>query len=310
MRIRSLFPAALAAAALAALVPLATTAAPAAPPTADALLARSATALQKATSMHVELEAHTTAKGDGTLTPAQLKKAAQAVDISARGDLSPTVMSIAGKMGGGGQSLAAELRANGKELYINFLGTWYGTRNSTSKGDSGLTMTTSPKELSGTLGDLMRNGIEATVADGPEVDGVATWKVSGSFDGKQLQKALKATGAASTVNPRDVDRLAGTTDVTVLIGKADELPRRIDIVSTLSGADLTSAKSTTQGLVPLPAAGTKGLKSMTVTMAVALSKFGEKVAFARPAAFKPLESMFEALLGGALGGGSGATKTA
>lgn len=304
MRLRSLLPAALAAAALAALAPLA---AAAAPPTADALLARSATALQKATSMHLDLEAHTTAKGDGTLTPAQLRKAAQAVDISARGDLSPTAITIAGKMGSSGQTLAAELRASGKELYINFLGTWYGTRNATSSGDSGLTMTTSPKELTGVLADLMRNGIEAKVADGPVTDGVPTWKVSGSFDEKQLQKALKATGAGTAVNPKDVDRLAGTTDVTVLIGKADELPRRIDISSTLSGADLTSARSTTQGLVPLPAAGTKGLKSMTVTMSVGLSKFGQKVAFTRPAAFKPLESMLEALLGGALGGGAAKT---
>ena len=277
----------------------------AAGPTADALLARSAAALKKTTSMHIELAAHTTAKGDGSLTPAQLRKAAQAVDISASGDLSPAAVMISGKMGAGGQTLAAELRASGKELYIRFLGAWYGTKDAQqSAGDSGLTMNLDLTDLNGVLSDLLRNGIEATVTDGPAVDGAATWQVKGEFDGKQLAKALK--GAGTTVAPKDATRLAGITDVTILIGKADELPRRIDITSTMAGADLTTARSTTGGLVPLPAAGTKGLKSVTVAMTVAMSRFGEKLAFQRPAAFKPFESIFEALLGGALGG-SGTT---
>ena len=267
----------------------------AATPTAHDLLTRSAAALNKKDTLHLDLEAHTTAKTDGTLTAAQVKKLVQPVEISANGDLSPQTIVFTGKMTSGGQTIAAELRLNGTELYVNLFGTWYGTKAASSK-DSGLTLDLKPKQLTGSLSDILRTGIDATVAPGPEVDGVATWKVTGSFEGPALVKALKSTGAS--VNAKDVTRLGEKADLTVLIGRDDDLPRRIEVVTSLSGADLTTAGTTTQGLVPLPKAGTKGVKSVTVTVVVGMSKFGQKVAFERPAKFKPLESMIEALLGG------------
>jgi hypothetical protein len=311
MRMRLHLSAAVAAAsALAALALVAGSAAAATPPAADQLLARSATALQKATSFHLDLEAHTTAKSDGSLTAAKLNKLVQPVDITAHGDLSPGAIAIAGKMGAGPQTLAAELRASGNELYINFLGTWYGTKDaksSSSKGN-GLTLNTNPKQLSAALAQLLGNGLDATAKEGPELDGVSTWSVTGTFEGAQLAKALKQAGLA--VATKDVNSLAGITAVTVLIGRDDSLPRRLSLTSTLAGADLSKAKSTTGGLVPLPSSGTKGLKSVTVSLVVDLAKFGQKPAFERPASFKPIEAMFDALLGGLGGSGSSAgTKT-
>lgn len=284
------------------------TASAATPPAADALLTRSAAALQKATTFHLDLEAHSTARGDGTLSAAALRKAVQPVDISAHGDLSPTAISVAGKLGTGTQNLAGELRTSGNEVYVNFLGTWYGTRDakSSSKG-SGVSMNLDPKQLSAALAELLGNGLDATAKEGPELDGTETWSVTGEFEGPALVKALKKAGLAVTA--KDATSLAGHTRVTVLVGRDDDLPRRLTLVSTLAGSDLTSAKSTTGNLVPLPAAGTKGLKSVSVTVAVDLSKFGQKAPFARPATFKPLEAMFDALLGGldGLGGGSHST---
>lgn len=305
---RLLAPALAGAAALCAAASLAAPAL-AAPPAADALLARSAAALQKATSLHLDLEAHTTAKSDGSLTPAQLKKAAAPVDITAHGDLSQTVVVLSGKMGSGGQALAAEARISGKELYINFMGTWYGAKGNSA--DSGLTLDTNPKDLSGMLSDLLKSGMKATVKDGPTVDGVATWEVDGTFSGPAIVKALKQAGASSAITPADAKRLAAKADVTILVGKDDDLPRQVSVVETLSGADLASAGSASGGLVPLPKTGAKGVKSVTVTMDVSLSKFGQKVVFERPATFKPLEDMFGALLGG-LGslGGSGSSSSA
>lgn len=264
-------------------------------PSADVLLAHSATALSKKDSLHLTIEAHTTSKTDGTLTPAQAKKLVQPVEITASGDLSPSTVVLAAKMSADGQDLAGELRMSGNELYVNLLGTWYGTKSASSKG-SGLSLNVKPKQLTGSLGDILRTGIDATVSPGPEVDGVATWKVTGSFEGAALAKALKSTGA--TANAKDVMRLGEKADVTVLIGRDDELPRRIEVVTSLGGADLATASSTTQGLVPLPKSGTKGLKSVTVTVVVGMSKFGQKVAFERPAKFKPLEKLIDALLGG------------
>lgn len=274
-------------------------------PKADELLTRSAAALKQKDTLHLDLEAHTTTKTDGTLTAAQVRKLVQPVDISAHGDLSPKTIVLAAKLTAGGQALAGELRLSGTELYVNLFGSWYGTKDASAKGNGGLSLNLKPKELTSSLGDLLGSGMQAKVTAGPEVDGVETWKVTGSFEGPALAKALKSTGA--TTNAKDVSRLAEKADVTILIGRDDDLPRRLEIVTTLSGPDLATASSTTQGLVPLPKSGTKGLKSVTVSIVVQLSKFGQKVAFERPAKFKPLEKMIDALLGG-LGGSSTTTK--
>ena len=291
---------------LAALVAvLAPSALAASPPPVDKLLASSAAALQKKDGLHLEVELHATATGDGSLTPAQVKKLVPPADITVKGDLSQKTIVIAGQLSASGQALAAELRASGTELYINFGGAWYGLKDTKAKG-SGLTLDTSPKQLTGSLSDLLRSGLDVKVAEGPTVDGVATWLLTGSFDPKELAKVSKSSGL-STGSSVDVTQLAGKTAVTLLIGRDDVLPRRIEIVSTLSPKDLTAAKSSTGGLLPLPASGTKGLKSESITVTINLSKFGQKVQFERPATFKPLNKLFEALLGG-LGTGTARTK--
>ena len=300
MRIRPFLPIVLAAA-IAVLAPTAL----AATPKADELLKRSAAALNKKDTLHLDLELGTTAKTDGTLTAAQVRKLVPPVKISARGDLSPSAVVFAGKLDTGGQALAAELRLSGKEIYVNLFGAWYGTKDVDAKDGNGINLNVKPKELTGSLRELLASGFEAKVDPGPEADGVETWKLTGSFDGPTLAKALKSTGA--TTNAKAVSRLAEKADVTILIGREDDLPRRIEISTTLSGSDLTTASSTTQGLVPLPKSGTKGLKAVTVSIVVQLSKFGQKVAFERPAKFKPLDKLFEALLGG-IGGATTTTK--
>jgi hypothetical protein len=303
MRIRRSLPSALlvaGAVASAAALLLASGALADTPPTAAALLTRSAAALKAKDAFHLTLAEHSTAVSDGSLTAAQLHKLAPATDISVQADLSKTVIAITGRMAAGGKSLAGELRASGNEAYIRFQNTWYGTKSATSKS-GGVTMTTSPKALTGALSDLLGSGLDVTVEDGGTVDGVAVWKLSGSFDGAALAKALKASGLQAGATAAQSKQLAGITDLTLLVGQADALPRSIAITSTLSGAALTAAKSTTGGLVPLPAAGTKGLKSVSVTMTVGFSAWGTPVTFERPAAFKPLEGLFDELLGG-LGG--------
>lgn len=283
---------------------LAPSALAASPPAAEKLLASSAAALQKKDGLHIEVEMHATATSDGTLTAAQVKKLVPPTDITVKGDLSQKTIVMAGKMSASGQVLAAELRTSGTELYVNFGGAWYGLKDTKAKG-SGLTLDTSPKQLTGSLSDLLRSGLDVKVAEGPTVDGVSTWLLSGEFDAKELAKVSKSSGLSSG-SSGDVTQLADKTDVTLLIGRDDLLLRRIEIVSTLSPKDLAAAKSSTGGLLPLPASGTKGLKSASITVTVNLSKFGQKVAFERPKSFKPLDKLFEALLGGL---GTGTAKT-
>lgn len=273
------------------------------PPTATALLTRSAAALKAKDAFHMVLTEHTSAVSDGTLSAAQLRKAAPASDISVQADFSKTTIALTGRLSAGAQTLAGELRASGNEVYIRFQNAWYGTKAATSKG-GGVTMTTSPKVLTGALGDLLGSGLDVKVEDGGTVDGVAVWKLTGSFDGAALGKALKASGLGAGVTPAQSKQLAGTTDLTMLVGQADALPRSIVLSSTLSGSELTAAKATTSGLVPLPAAGTKGLKSVSATATVTFSAWGTPVTFERPATYKPLESLFGALFDGlgALGG--------
>lgn len=307
MRTRCLLPlgaALLASAALA--VPAALAGPSATAPAADALLARSAKALDAKKTFRLALSMTTSAKSDGTMTAAQLRKAVQPTDIDVTADLSPDVVVVSGSLSSGGQKLAAELRAAGEELYIRLLGSWYGTKGARpAKGAKGaqadgLAVDIDPADLKQGLEDVLGQGIDATVTEGPVIDGVPTWKVSGTFEGAELAKALKKNGV--TPSAKDVNRLAGRSDVAVYIGRDDDLPRRMEITSTLAGADLTSASASTMGLVPLPKAGTKGLRSVTVKMVVGMSRYDQKVAFERPASYKPIESMIEALFGGLLGG--------
>lgn len=291
MRMRPLFPVVLAFL-VAALAPSALAASP---PAAAKLLASSAAALEKKDGLHLEAELHALAKSDGSLTEAQVKKLVPPTDVTLKGDLSQQTIVIAGKLSASGQALAAELRLSGTELYVNFGGAWYGVKDTKAKG-SGITIDTSAKQLTGALADLLRSGLEVKVSDGPKVDGVSTWSLTGSFDPKALAKLSKSSGL-STGSSVDVTQLAGKTAVTVLIGRDDVLPRRIEIVSTLTPKDMAAAKTSTGGLLPLPAAGTKGLKSESITVTVDLSKFGEKVAFDRPSSFKTLDKLFESLLG-------------
>jgi hypothetical protein len=316
MRTRSLFPLGAVVLAAAALAAPAGLAAPrAAAPAADALLARSAKALDGKQTFRLQLSMTTSAKSDGTLTPAQLRKAVQSADIDVTADLSPDVVAMSGTLSSGGQTLAAELRSAGNELYIRLLGKWYGTKSAKpTKGgkagsSNGLQVDIDPADLKQGLEDVLGNGLDATLTEGPVIDGVPTWKVAGEFEGAELAKALKKNGV--TPSAKDVNRLAGRSDVAVYIGRDDELPRRMEITSTLAGADLTSASASTMGLVPLPKAGTKGLRSVTVKIVVGMSRFDQKVTFERPASFKPIESMLEALFGGLLGGaGTSTTKSA
>ena len=284
---------------------LAPSALAASPPAADKLLASSAAALAKKDGLHLEAELHATTTGDGSLTEAQVRKLVPPTDITLKGDLSQKTIVIAGKLATNGQALAGELRMSGKELYINFGGAWYGLKDTKAKG-SGLTIDTSAKQLTGSLSDLLRSGLDVKVAEGPTVDGVATWSLTGSFDPAELAKVTRKSGL-QTGSAVDLTQLAGKTDVTLLIGRDDVLPRRIEIVSTLGPKDLAAAKSSSGGLLPLPAAGTRGLKSKTINVIVNLSRFGKAVSFERPLSVKPLDKLFEALLGG-LGGLGGSTK--
>lgn len=276
----------------------------AATPTADELLVRSALALKAKDSLHLDVDASSTTQTDGSLTPVQARKLMQPFTLTASADLSPTAVTLSGKLVAAGKPLSAELRSSGKELYVNLFGSWYGTKTGASAGSS--IPTTDPKALQ-RLGASLK-AINATVTAGPEVDGVATWKVTGSIDGPALAKALRGAGVAAPT--KDVTRLARHTELTALIGRDDDLLRRLELESTLTGADLTAAATTSGGLVPLPAAGTKGLKSVSVSVTIRLSKFGEPVAFTRPASFQPLEKMLEALLGGLGGATKAKAKTA
>jgi len=273
---------------------LAPTALAATPKAAD-LLKRSAAALEKKDGLHIEAAVKATAQSDGSLTEAQIKKLFPPTEITLKGDVSQKTIVVAASMVTGEQVLAGELRTSGAELYVKFGGAWYGTKNTKAKG-SGLTIDASPKQLSGSVSDLLRSGLEVKVAEGPKVDGVATWELTGTFDPKAMAKLTKKSGADT--GSIDLTQLAGKTDVTLLIGRDDSLLRRIEIVSTLAPKDITAADSSTGGILPLPASGAKGLKSETISVIITLSRFGEKIPFERPAALKPLDKLFEELLGG------------
>lgn len=187
----------------------------------------------------------------------------------------------------GGQTLRAELRFDADDLYVRFLGQWYGKRGvelDTEKakrrpGDI------SPNEIRAHFDEVFTGQVEA----GPLVGGVETWEFRGRLNADGLAKLAHAFGGE--VEPDDLQALREVADavtVAVAAGRDDRLLRRAELAFDISEDDLRA----------LDPGGDAPVGHFRAQARLALSEFGKDVRVAPPAEFRPLEELATQFLGG------------
>jgi hypothetical protein len=200
-----------------------------------------------------------------------------------------------------GQSFSGKVLAGEKELYVNFLGNWYGTTEAgLSQGSGGQQLDQAQAlelvrpHLSGLL--------EGAVTEGPVADGVHTWRVDGKLNGDGLVTLFQglaplAAGGATPVPMErleeqlaEIQPLLDKIHIGLLVGRDDSLLRRFEVTADLSGDDLEDLGASAEEL--------GGFESLSFSLTADVSKYGTKVEFKPPADYQPLEQAFGALFSG------------
>lgn len=251
-----------------------------------------ATSLQGAVgqkSVHVALTG-TISATLGAKAPALFARlAGKPLTFSAEGDLSAGAASLDASLGLAGMSLPVKLVLDGTRLYVNVLGAWYGS----DKLAPDRTHKAAGSEAA--LLQSIAGLVVGTVADGPTVDGAATWQLAGTFDAaaaaklvaERTGKPLPAKSAAA------LQTIAGSSSFTLLNGKSDGLARRVSAELHLSPAAVQSLAAASTGTKAGSAAG--ALESLDLRVQGDFSRWGAKVLVAPPKAFQPLSRLRAAL---------------
>jgi hypothetical protein len=288
-------------------------------PTAEELATKTAAAVNGQTSAHYAVNATFTVKTSGAssssssgsvipgLNPAAL--GSKPIKLTVEGDVATgpkqqiTAATAKGSASVGGQTFDFQLLASQSQLYVNLLGVWYGSKTSGIKsvtkqvgGAAGVNpSTTSPGKVSAGFAQAYN----ATVSDGPTLDGVATWELTGTLSPDGLAKLAQQQGTSGKLTQAQIDQLkaiAPAFKIVVAVGKDDSLPRQLHVTVNLTKGMLESLAKSAQGQ------SLSGLTSLDADVTVNFSNWGEKVTITPPASFQPLAKLFGALLGGSLGG--------
>lgn len=251
-----------------------------APPTQAALASEALTALREAGSAHVVLDA----KGGAISgTKAQL-------GVHFEGDASESALVGDGEVRFPGGTLGARVLVDEHDAYIRFMGVWYHAESgfadalATANAQSGdlLANLTTPAGL----GQFFTKLFEGDVAEGPDVDGVATWEFDGRLRGDMLADLVEKYGQSKlTANDRSLfQKVAATSRLVVVVGQDDHLPRKVELtLDPPKDLDFDSQELESSD----------GALSATVE----LSDFGKDVSFTAPKGAKPLDALFEQLFG-------------
>ena len=251
-----------------------------APPTQSALASEALTALREAGSAHVVLDAK---GGSISGTKAEL-------GIHFEGDASESALAGDGEVRFPGGTLGARVLVDEHDAYIRFMGAWYHAESGfadaldTANAQSGdlLANLTTPAGL----GQFFTKLFEGDVAEGPDVDGVATWEFDGRLRGDTLADFVEKYGQTKlTANDRSLfQKVAATSRLLVVVGQDDHLPRKVELT-------LDPPKDLHFDSQELESSD--GALSVTVE----LSDFGKDVSFTAPKGAKPLDALFEQLFG-------------
>lgn len=182
---------------------------------------------------------------------------------------------------GEGQSLAGTLLYSSGAIFVRYLGPWYG--DTSRRGQAGTLEDElgTPEAFQSRFDDLF----EGSVSEGPVADGVSTWAYNGRLNVDGILDLTAQEGEGLEGEARDrLEQLAESTHFTLLVGKADSLPRSVLLDLTGDGADLGGFAGPNVGKVTLRLRGS-------------FTRWGEPVTITQPSSYAPLQELFGQFFG-------------
>jgi hypothetical protein len=267
-------------------------------PTLGTLASDVATAQKTQHSAHYDLDASVDIKTNGSSTNPSLSiLGGKPITLKVSGDASSHDFSADGTVSFGGKSFSGKVLAETGALYLNVLGSWYG---STKLGLDSLKKygTSTSSSLTGTkLKELQQKAGEAlsgTITDGPTLDGTDTWEFNGTINADGIAK-LSEEQNGKALTAQEKQSLQVIQDAMTLkfdVGKDDNLVRRADLKLDLPADKL---KQLNQGS---SSSGLNGVESVNASFTLDLSKWGEPVSISPPSSYKPLAGLLGLFTGG------------
>jgi hypothetical protein len=177
---------------------------------------------------------------------------------------------------GRGRSLGGTLLYDGGAVFIRYLDTWYGDSSRSERAQQLGDELGTPEAFQAHFDDLF----EGSVSEGPTADGVPTWAYNGRLNVDGILDLTAQEGESLGDEARDkLEELAKGTRFTLLVGKADLLPRSFLLDLTGEGADLGGFVGPNAGKV-------------TFTLRGSFSHWGEPVTITPPSSYAPLQELF------------------
>jgi hypothetical protein len=126
----------------------------------------------------------------------------------------------------GGQTLTAEALAGARELYVRYLGTWYGTKElgldqfrQQAEQQGGRSSDQAFKEAMSSIERYGAKVFSGEVTEGPELDGTSTWQTEGTLNVDGLVQVAREQGEQVTAEDRAVlEKVAAGTRLTYVVG--------------------------------------------------------------------------------------------
>jgi hypothetical protein len=253
------------------------------PPEPADLVADAIAALAEAGSAHYVVDVHVEFD--------QRYGATAPLVLHAEGDASATALTVEGNVDFGLGPMEGRLLVGPRDLFLEFDGNWYG------KSGEGLATwfaaLAQQQEISADLtspdgiGAAFDRFFTGEVSPGPEVDGAETWQ----FDGR-----ASAAGLAELENPQDLlegdlarlETLARAVHLTVVVGRYDQLPRRIELKFELPQEER-------EKMDEFYAGDFQGWSRNNIDAKLVLSRFGEPVSYDPPDEYGSLDTFLDNL---------------
>lgn len=246
-------------------------------------------------SAHYVVDATLTLETDGNADPQLAAFAQSPMTLHIEGDSSDKAVTADGSVSFMGQTFTASLLAGEHEVYVNFLGSWYGQKDvgladlGALEAQQSSTAGSGPleEELIARLGEFFTGD----VSEGPPTDGVETWQVDGRLSSDGILKLADeyGAGALGAEERKVVDQIINALTLAVVVGREDMLPRHFELGFSLSADDFAGFGVTQEQM--------DGLESLNLELTADMSDYGKTVSIQAPAQYQPIEELFGQFLG-------------
>jgi hypothetical protein len=246
------------------------------PPTEAQLASEALTALEAEGSAHVVLDTQT-----GTVIGTEDAQ----IGVHFEGDVSSSALVGDATVAFAGATLGARLEMNKHDLDVRFAGQWYhadaaGIQDALAKVNEGSGPPLTELLTASGFGRIFDDLFTGEVGEGPVLDGARTWQFEGRLDADTVARYIKeyAQDDLSESDRQLVQKVAETSNVVLVAGQADHLPRKIEL--TLAPPKGLSFDSDLMRET-----------SGKFTLTLGLSDFGKDVSFETPKDAKPLSEL-------------------